>query len=116
MKLIELKNDIDRLIEENEDNKEKEVVIPLAENSIGPVACAGTRILTCGFDWDSRRIFLHPSFALVRKGNSLSDVKEARREVDKYSNFVYYICSKCHQKISKNDKFCKHCSQRLKKD
>lgn len=65
-----------------------------------------------GFDWESGQLRIHPSAELVRKGNTLNDIKEVKCESIDGKNV--YWCPRCQNKIAKDDRYCRYCGQKLK--
>lgn len=115
MNLKELKTIVDLTIKHLQSNQKPEeiqVLITLSESSIGARASSGLKYAGLGFDWEHNQFRLESSKALVSKGNSLSDVKSV--DCRNYEGRNYYFCPKCQQKISKNDSYCRYCSQKLK--
>jgi len=116
LNLAELKQNIDFEIENlnsnNKNSKDVIVLITLNESCMGARASSGIKYIGMGFDWESGQLRIEPVKNLVSKGNSLIDIKEAITMT--FDGKKYYICSKCGNKISKNDNYCRHCSQKLK--
>lgn len=115
MNLIELKNHIDNLIRYTKNAEEKEVVIALTQSSMGPIASTGIKNIYPGIDWDKNRIIINPKRAICDKTlfentGAIIDIKKSSDGKD-----ICY-CSKCHNKISKKDKYCKSCGIRLYKE
>ena len=115
MNLKELKNTIDFTIErlhDYEDLNEIPVLITLSDKSIGSRASSIITYAGMGIDWEHGQFRIEPAKHLVSKGNSLVDIKSiVCRPFDSRN---YYYCPRCEGKASKDDKYCRHCSQRLK--
>jgi hypothetical protein len=65
-----------------------------------------------GFDWEHGQFRIEPKDKLVRIGNTLNDVKPPYDR--QYDNRAYWWCQTCGCKVSKDDKFCRTCGQKLK--
>lgn len=119
MKLKELKATIDSLCKHATSHKtdDLEVVVQIAEPSIGASACVGINWVTRGIDWESGRINITPSKELVRKGNSKEDVIAPREELYDYGNGKKRIirdCKMCDSQVRKDDRYCSKCGQKIK--
>jgi len=115
MNLKELKTVVDSEINNLHSYEKPEdipVLVTLSETSIGSRAASGIKYAGMGFDWEQGQFRLEPVMKLVRKGNTLNDAKLIKCE--QYDGRNYYFCPRCDQKISKDDKYCRHCSQMLK--
>lgn len=114
MNLDELKFVVDHTIEHlhhGMQSKDIPVLITLSENSMGARSSSNVKYAGLGFDWEHGQFRIEPEKSLVRKGNSLTDPKcTVRRQ---YDGRNYYFCPRCSSKISKNDCYCRFCSQKL---
>ncbi|MNP41012.1 hypothetical protein D3C76_1346880 [compost metagenome] len=113
MNLRELKSIVDSTIEHlhQKNPEEISVLITLSESSMGARASSGLKYAGLGFDWESGQFRLEPIKQLVNKGNSLQDVKNAVcRKHDGRSSF---FCPQCGEKVAKDDRYCRCCSQQL---
>lgn len=115
MNLLELKTNVDYVINNLRDYqnpKDITIAITLSEDSVG--ARAFTRIYSVGmgFDWENGQFRIETQDPIIKKGNSLNDIKKVKCEPFEGRN--YYFCPRCESKISKDDKFCRYCSQKLK--
>ena len=88
------------------------VLVTTAEPSMGARASAKVTHTGMGFDWENGQFRIATDRELVSKGNSLDDVKSAI--LRPYDGRNYYWCPRCDGRISKDDRFCCHCGQRLK--
>jgi len=114
MNLEELKNTIDFEIANlnGKDPKDIKVLITLDESNVGARSSSKIKNICMGFDWENGQLRIEPDTRLVRKGNSLTDVKAVICK--EYDGRKYYVCYKCGSKLSKNDIYCRCCGQRLK--
>lgn len=115
MNLLELKENVDFAIEQlhsYEKPKDIQVLITLSERSIG--ARASTRVIYAGLgiDWKHRQFRIEPERKLVKIGNTFNDAKGIHCK--QYDGRNYYFCPRCEGKISKSDKYCRYCGQKLK--
>ncbi|MEX0597810.1 MAG: hypothetical protein WD512_15060 [Candidatus Paceibacterota bacterium] len=112
--LEELKNLVDSTVEHLYDKESKDVPlsINISEPSMGARAYSSVKYIGMGMDWEHGQLRITPEDELVRKGNSLKDVKHV--DCRPYDGRNYYFCPRCQQKISKNDIYCRYCAQKLK--
>ena len=88
------------------------VLITTAEPSIGGRASCGISNNMMGFDWESNQFRIEPKEPLVRLGKSLSDVKPCVNKPQDGANV--YWCPRCTGMVKLQDRFCKHCGQKMK--
>ncbi len=115
MNLQELKEDVDFVIEQlhtHEKLDDIQVLITLSEPSIGARAFTRVTHVGLGFDWEHGQFRIEPERNIVKMGNTFNDAKEIHCK--QYDGRNYYWCPKCEGKISKNDKYCRYCGQKLK--
>lgn len=96
----------------SQNSEEIPILITLSENSIGPRASCEIKSAGLGFDWEHNQFRIQPTDELVHKENRYLDVKPVKCK--QYDGRKYYVCSICQQKISKNDRYCRYCGQKLK--
>ncbi len=115
MNLEELKHDVDFAISqlhEYENPKDIEVLITLSEWSAGARASSEVSCAGIGSDWEHGQFRIEPVKNLVRKGHNFQDEKDII--CLEYNGRKYYKCPRCKGKITKRDKYCRHCGQTLK--
>lgn len=113
--ILELKNSVDLAIQNlrNYDNPEDvPVLVNLSEPSIGARASASVRYVGMGFDWEHNQFRITTDKALVCKGNSLNDIKPVK--LVSYNGRNYYWCPRCDGRVSKDDRYCRECGQKMK--
>lgn len=67
MKLIELKAQLEWLLNQSSDNANLEVRIPTNLPSIGPISTTGVIDIIGGFDWESGMLLIIPENKLTIK-------------------------------------------------
>lgn len=82
MKLTELKNIVDRVLENNAQyggGREIEAVIVVqTARSIGGTPCVGVKSAPAGFDWDNGKLLIHPEKDLrVIEADELAALRKA---------------------------------------
>jgi hypothetical protein len=114
LNLEEFKIIVDHTVDNLHHKKANEVpvLITLSESSMGARASSNVKYANMGFDWEHGQFRIEPDISLVRKGNSLTDIKNVICR--QYEGKNYYFCPRCQQKITKTDKYCRYCSQKLK--
>lgn len=90
------------------------VIVTMSESSVGSRAGTTIHHAGIGMDWEHGQFRIAPDKPLVCKGNTLQDVKPA--VCRPYDGRNYYFCDNCGGggKVSKDDKYCRYCGQRLK--
>jgi len=115
LNLLDLKMNIDYIISnlrDYENPKDIEVLITLSESSVGSRAFAKVKYVGMGFDWENGQLRIEPEKPIVSEGNTFKDIKKIKCE--QFEGRNYYFCPRCESKISKDDKFCRYCGQKLK--
>lgn len=69
MTLLELKKEVDDVINRGPHQWALDVVVVLAEDSIGAVAHSHVRSVGTGIDWDSGKFMIFPTDELIRETN-----------------------------------------------
>lgn len=87
-----------------------EVVIVLADKSIGAHASAGIESVFSGFDWDNGRILVRPTRRLVSEERS----RDVQKKKILWHNILH--CPNCERRITKSAKYCTNCGQSLSKE
>lgn len=113
MTLAELKELVDGLCKRHKGLANAQVMITLAEPSIGGRAAAQIKGIYAGFDWEHNQIRVEPEESLVRQGHTYEDPMPIRKIVFAGSNRPVYVCPKCESTVAKIDHFCRECGQRL---
>ena len=117
MNLGELSENIKHMVEsyekQNKDINDVSVLITTSEPSIGGRAFSHIRNIHMGFDWENNQVRIEPIKYLVKKGNTIKDIKEPYGK--EYDGKVIYWCRNCQGVVSISDRYCKHCGQKLKK-
>lgn len=113
MNLKELKETVDFVFNRSKNPEGSSVVITLSEPSIGSRAYSSVQGIYIGFDWETNQIRIEPSVDLVKKGNSLTDIRpiKFRKSFDKKN--IVSACPNCDSRIAKTDCYCRYCGQRL---
>lgn len=115
MNLQQLKVTVDRTIELLQTHQNAEdipILITLSNNSVGARGSCETKYVGMGFDWEYGQFRIEPLVRLVKMGDSLIDVKKPIQK--EFMEKKYYTCARCEGKVAKDDRFCKHCGQRLR--
>jgi hypothetical protein len=115
MDLKQLKDTVDFTIKnlrDYEDPSEIPVLITLSEPSIGSRAFSQVVHVGMGFDWEHGQFRIAAEKQLVSIGKALTDVKSI--VCHPYDGRNYYFCPRCEGKISKDDRYCRYCSQKLR--
>lgn len=116
MNLAELKDHIDFTINNLHSLDKPEdipVLITLSESSVGARASTKVIHVGMGMDWESGQFRIYPESELVRKGKALTDAKLVIEHLPLGGGRKIYICQSCGCYVGKEDRFCKHCSQKL---
>ena len=103
---------VERRLRDGESLENIPVLVTTAEPSMGAHASARVTHTGMGFDWENGQFRIATDRELVGKGNTLEDAKPA--VLRPYDGHNYYWCPRCDCKINKDDRFCRHCGQRMK--
>lgn len=115
MKLSELKRVVDFSVGLWRDEKDPEVLITLANNSIGGRAATSVQHVGMGFDWESGQFRIEPEQRLYREGRTLEDPIKTiafKYIYDKKVRVIHH-CPKCEAVVQKGAKFCSQCGQHI---
>lgn len=116
MNLKELKEVVDFSMKQLQGTPPEKVpvLVTLYERGIGPRAATKIKHAGLGFDWEMNQFRLESEELIVRKGNSIHDVKPVLSE--EFNGRQHYFCSNeyCRSKIFKKDRYCRECGQKLK--
>lgn len=111
MTLKDLRNAIDGILSRHRDAEDLEIKIVTNDNSIGGSAGVGLKYCHKGFDFDNQYILLCPDDVIYREPKSIpADIYAVK--INEASQWVYE-CSDCHSRVSKPDKFCRHCGRKF---
>ena len=104
----DLKDKLDTLCKHG--HAEDEVVIVLADKSLGAHASSGIESVFAGFDWDRGKILVRPTKSVVSE--------ERSRDVPQVKVLWHDVlhCPHCERRITKSAKYCIHCGQKLSKE
>lgn len=117
MNLKELKGTIDFTIStlhKYESPEDIPVLITLSEPSVGSRASSGVIYVGTGIDWEHGQLRIEPEQKLVRKGNAKTDVIPSYEHTPYGGGRKVFICKMCGCQVGKDDRYCKHCGQRLR--
>lgn len=89
------------------------ILVTTNDKSIGGRAYVKIKGIHPGQDWEKGQVRIEVSEPIVKKYNDRDKEKEKWLFTEKYSNKKYAVCSVCHYKVAKKDKYCRHCGQRL---
>lgn len=113
MKLVELKEKIDRILElHKEDGEDLDVRIVTQDKSIGARATVGIDNISVGFDWELGKALLVTDNPIYQETNDMSRNPIAIN-LPGYLSTVY-ICPICEKRVNKKDAYCRHCGKKLK--
>ena len=87
------------------------VLITLCDAGIGARASTGIRSVDAGFDWESGTIRIEPQDRIYKNIPRMNFPVGITHE--DFGGVTYFACGKCHNRVSKTDKFCRHCGYNL---
>lgn len=99
-------------LESKEINEDTPVLITLADASVGGRANVEINSVCLGFDWESGQLRIEPKEKIFRNIHRFEVPIGVIRE--EFGGVKFNACGKCHMRIAKDDRFCRHCGQRLK--
>lgn len=116
MKLIELKEKIDRLY--NSGHSDDIVVVTLNQPSVGTRAFTNISAIYSGFDWEQGQIRIETEDKILSKekdrDNVIEPIVKEYNIIDNKRSIVRK-CRICENKLRIADKYCSNCGQRVKK-
>ena len=115
MILSELKKQVDFLCDTG--HGDNLVLVTLSESSIGSRAATGITGIHSGIDLEHGQVRISTEKKIISYGKDRDEVIEPRRE-DYYIGSRtrhLFICPKCENQLRKDDNYCSHCGQRVKK-
>ena len=115
MTLSELKNQVDFLYENG--HVDNPVLITLSESSIGTRAATGITGIYSGFDWEHGQVRISTEKKIISYEKDRDNTMEPRREDYDIGTRVRHLllCPKCENQLRKDDIYCSHCGQRIKR-
>lgn len=117
MNLAELKDHVDFIIENSHSYNKPEdipILITLSEPSVGTRASSGVMHVGMGIDWEHGQFRICPVAELVRKGNAKTDIIPVIEHIPYGGGRRVYICKMCGCHVGREDRYCKHCGQKLR--
>lgn len=111
--LKQLKKSVDFIYNQIEEPEKVGVYVTLEEPSIG--ARAKSDVISCnmGFDWEAGQFRIATKDKLVRKDRDRLSIIPIKQRLSFDNTRKIYCCPICDNKISKIDKFCRFCGQRM---
>lgn len=88
------------------------VLINLCERSVGARAGCGIKYIYDGIDWEHNQFRIEPEEKLCRLGRSKDDAL-ALVPIKFHSSRTSYNCPSCDGIVSKNDRYCRYCGQKV---
>ncbi len=115
MILSELKKQVDFLCDTG--YGDNSVLVTLSEPSIGSRAATGITGIHSGIDWERGQVRISTEKKIISYGKDRDEVIEPRREDYNIGSRTrhLFICPKCENQLRKDDNYCSHCGQRVKK-
>lgn len=115
MILSEFKKQVDFLVDNGHENNV--VLVTLSESSIGSRAATGITGIHSGFDWEHGQIRISTDKKIISYEKDRDKVIEPRKEDYDIGTRTRHllICSKCENHLRKDDNYCSHCGQRVKR-
>ena len=99
-------------LEVREVDPDTSVLITLSDSSIGSRASVGIPGLYTGMDWEQGQLRIEPKEKIFRNIKRMDTPVGISRESS--GGIAFNACGKCRMKVAKDDRFCRHCGQRLK--
>lgn len=108
----ELYDNLTRLLKIGDVKDDTPVLITLSDSSIaGRASCRVSGIYT-GFDWDAGQLRINPEEKIFKNIHRMDEPVGIIKE--EFGGVSFNACGRCHMKIAKDDRYCRHCGQRLK--
>lgn len=115
MKLYELKKNVDFLISNG--HEQDAVLITLSDSSVGARASTGITGIYSGFDWEHGQVRIAAERKFTTYENNRDrEMIPVMRDYDIGSRIRHLlICPRCENHLRKDDNYCSHCGQKIKK-
>lgn len=108
----ELYDNLTRLLKMRDIENDTPVLITLSDSSIaGRTSCRVSGI-HAGFDWEAGQLRIEPEEKIFKNIYRMDEPTGIIRE--EFGGVSFNACGRCHMKIAKDDRYCRHCGQRLK--
>lgn len=93
------------------------VLVTLSESSIGSRAATGITGIHSGFDWERGQVRISTEKKIISYEKDRDNAMEPRREDYDIGARIRHLlfCPKCENQLRKDDNYCSHCGQRIKK-
>lgn len=108
----ELYDNLTRLLKIGDVKDATPVLITLSDGGAGCRAFCKASGIHAGFDWERGQLRIEPEENLFRNIPRMNEAVGIIRE--EFNGVSFNACGRCHMKIAKNDRYCRHCGQRLK--
>jgi hypothetical protein len=89
--------------------EEISVLITTSESSIGGRAYTEVKNIFMGFDWENNQLRIEPVDKLLKQ--PIRDISKISRL--ETGGMLYWGCSHCGRKVSKEDYYCRQCGRKL---
>ena len=115
MVLSEFKKQVDFLYDTG--HGDNPVLVTLSESSIGSRAATGITGIHSGFDWEHGQVRISTEKKIISYEKGRDNAIEPRREDYDIGTRIRHLllCPKCENQLRKDDNYCSHCGQRIKK-
>lgn len=115
MVLSELKKQVDFLIDNG--HGDNPILVTLSESSIGSRAATGITGIYLGFDWEHGQVRISTDKKIISYEKDRDKVIEPRKEDYNIGTQTRHLllCPKCENHLRKDDNYCSHCGQRVRK-
>lgn len=108
----ELYDNLTRLLKMRDIENDTPVLITLSDSSVGGRAFCRVSCIHTGFDWEAGQLRIEPEEKIFKNIHRMDEPVGIIRE--ECGDVSFNACGKCHMRIAKDDRYCRHCGQRLK--
>lgn len=108
----ELYDNLTRLLKMRDIENDTPVLITLSDSSVGGRASCRVSGIYTGFDWEAGQLRIEPEEKIFKNILRMNEPIGIIRE--ECGNVSFNACGRCHMRIAKDDRYCRHCGQRLR--
>lgn len=108
----ELYDNLTRLLKIGDVKDDTPVLIALSDSSVGGRTSCRISGIHAGFDWEAGQLRIEPEEKIFKNIHRMNEPVGIIRE--ECGDVSFNACGRCHMKIAKDDRYCRHCGQRLK--
>lgn len=108
----ELYDDLTRFLKIGDIKNDSPVLITLSDAGAGCRAFCRVSGIHAGFDWEAGQLRIQPEEKIFKNIHRMDEPAGIIKE--EFGGVSFNACVRCHMRIAKDDRYCRHCGQRLR--